>query len=65
MKRRDLEKHLRAHGCEFMRHGGGHDVWINPGAGATDAIPRKNEVKNGTARSICKTLKVPPPRELR
>ena len=26
MKRRDLEKHLREHGCELHHHGGRHDV---------------------------------------
>lgn len=29
MKRRDLVRHLRAHGCEFLREGGNHSVYVN------------------------------------
>ena len=30
MKQRDLERHIRNHGCFFHRHGGLHDIWLNP-----------------------------------
>jgi predicted RNA binding protein YcfA (HicA-like mRNA interferase family) len=30
MKRRDLLKHLRQHGCQFVREGGAHSIWENP-----------------------------------
>src|SRR4051794_2955529 len=29
MKRRDLERHLRAQGCRLSRHGSRHDIWVN------------------------------------
>ena len=59
MKRRTLEQHLRAHACEFLRHGGNHDVWINPTTMKLAPIPRHVEIKRGTARQICKSLGVP------
>jgi mRNA interferase HicA len=30
MKRRDLLRHLRQHGCEFVREGAEHSIWGNP-----------------------------------
>ena len=61
MKRRALEQHLRDHACEFLRHAGKHDVWINPATMKLAPIPRHTDVKRGTAQQICKTLGVPPP----
>lgn len=29
MKRRDLLRHLERHGCELMREGREHNVWVN------------------------------------
>ena len=30
MKRRDLLRHLRQHGCRFVREGSDHSIWENP-----------------------------------
>ena len=62
MKRRDLEKHLREHGCEFSRHASEHDMWVNPANEHEAPIPRHRDVKIGTARNICKRLQIPAPR---
>jgi len=61
MKRRDLEKHLKAHGCvpEPRSGRGPHDVWFNPAKKLHAAIPRNNEIKTGTGRGICDDLGVP------
>jgi mRNA interferase HicA len=59
IKRRDLERHLRAHGCELDRHGGKHDVWR--GHKRRSTIPRHSEIPVTTARAICRQLGVPPP----
>ena len=32
MKRKDLIRHLEAHGCEFLREGGNHTVYVNRAA---------------------------------
>ncbi|MBL8863967.1 MAG: type II toxin-antitoxin system HicA family toxin [Planctomycetia bacterium] len=61
MNRRDLERHLRANGCELLRHGSKHDVWWNPSNGRRSTVPRHAVIKPGTVRSICNQLEVPPP----
>jgi mRNA interferase HicA len=50
MKRRDLEKRLRAAGWHLIRHGGRHDVWSN---GEREiAVPRHSEINEYTAKAI-------------
>lgn len=61
MKRRDLERHLRRHGCRFLESGGKHDTWLNERTLKQSSIPRHREVKYPTAAAICKQLEVPPP----
>ncbi|PWB79978.1 MAG: toxin-antitoxin system, toxin component, HicA family protein [Candidatus Methylomirabilota bacterium] len=52
MKRRDLEKRLRALGWNLVRHGARHDVWSD---GEQEiAIPRHNEINEYTAKAILK-----------
>jgi len=60
MKRRDLEKHLKAHGCEPLRRSGRgpHDFWWNPTNGLAAPVPRHKEVNWITARAICDELKI-------
>jgi mRNA interferase HicA len=61
MNRRELEKHLRDHDCELLRHGKKHDVWHNPATEAMSTIPRHRVIRKGTVRSICRALGVPTP----
>jgi predicted RNA binding protein YcfA (HicA-like mRNA interferase family) len=56
MKRQDLSTHLRRHGCEILREGGRHTVYINPINGQKAAVPRHKEIKSTTAREIAKAL---------
>jgi mRNA interferase HicA len=60
MKRRQLLRHLRSHGCELLREGGNHSWWHNPDQGRRSAIPRHTEISNILANKICKDLGVPP-----
>jgi hypothetical protein len=43
----NLERYLRDHGCHCDRHGGNHDVWLNPRAKRESAVPRHREIKLG------------------
>jgi predicted RNA binding protein YcfA (HicA-like mRNA interferase family) len=43
MKRRDLIRHLEANGCEFLREGSDHTVYVNRPAQKTSTIPRHRE----------------------
>ena len=59
MKRKDLLKHLRKHGCQFVREGGEHSIWENAGKDRQTAVPRHREILEFTARRICLQLGIP------
>jgi len=61
MKRRDLIHHLEMQGCEFLREGGNHTVYVNRALKKTSTIPRHNEINDFLAYKICKDLGVPKP----
>jgi predicted RNA binding protein YcfA (HicA-like mRNA interferase family) len=61
VKRRDVEAHLRGHGCAVLREGGSHTIWRNESNGRITAVPRHAEIKTPTLREICKALEVPAP----
>jgi predicted RNA binding protein YcfA (HicA-like mRNA interferase family) len=49
LKRRDLIKHLEAHGCELLREGGNHSVYVNRPVRKTSTVPRHREINDGLA----------------
>ena len=59
MKRGDLLRHIRRHGCYLKREGASHSLWCNPKTGAVEAVPRHTEVANKLARKVCRNLAVP------
>ena len=61
MKRRDLLRHLRQHGCQFVREGGDHSIWENPATNRRTSVSRHREIHDYTAERICKYLGIPPP----
>ncbi len=61
MKRRQLLDHLKAHGCEFLREGSRHTMYVNRTASRSSAVPRHAEITNNMARKICRDLGVSPP----
>lgn len=61
MNRRELERHLRHHGCLFVRHGAAHDIWRNAAGTKQASVPRHRIVVPWTARAICRQLQIPPP----
>ena len=61
MKRRALLDHLKAHGCEFLREGSHHTMYVNRAAGRSTAVPRHSEITNNMARKICRDLGIPAP----
>jgi mRNA interferase HicA len=52
LKRRELERHLAAHGCEMLREGANHTIWHNPPSDLRTPVPRHREIPTGTARAI-------------
>lgn len=61
MKRRDLIKHLERHGCELLREGGSHSLYVNRTKQKSTAVPRHREVNEFLAKKICRDLEVPEP----
>ena len=61
MKRRDLIRHLEDHGCQLLREGGNHTIYINRAAKRTSSVPRHDEINNELARKIGKDLQIPQP----
>ena len=54
MKRGDLLRHLRKHGCHLKREGRAHSLWTNPTTGAVEAVPRHTDISDVLARKICR-----------
>jgi predicted RNA binding protein YcfA (HicA-like mRNA interferase family) len=61
VKKRELERHLAAHGCQLVREGANHELWENRATGQRTTVPRHREVKTPTARGICRQLGIPMP----
>jgi len=58
VKRVDLIRHLEAHGCQFLREGASHTVYVNREARKTSTVPRHREINDFLARKICRDLGV-------
>jgi predicted RNA binding protein YcfA (HicA-like mRNA interferase family) len=61
MKLRDLLRHLEQNGCEKLREGGNHTVYVNRAKKKVTAIPRHREVNEFLAKKICQDLGVEKP----
>lgn len=61
MKRRQLLRHLKTHGCELRREGSNHSIYRNPATGETTPVPRHTEIAENLARKICKDPGIPQP----
>lgn len=59
MKRNDLLRHLRKHGCYLKREGSAHSLWWNPQTGQIQTVPRHTEIPNRLAQRICRLLSIP------
>ncbi len=62
MKRNDLIKHIEKNGCEFLREGKKHTVYVNRKKLKSSTIPRHREINDFLAKKICKDLEIPAPR---
>ena len=62
MKRRDVLRHLEEQGCEFLREGGNHTVYVNRARRKASSVPRHREINDFLVRKICRDLEIPEPR---
>ena len=58
MKRTKLLQILTQMGVVFVRHGKKHDVYKQPVTKVETTIPRHDDIKEFTAKSIIRTLSV-------
>lgn len=63
MKHTELHRHLLKNGCELLREGAKHSVWVNRAARAISTVPRKPEISVFVVRKICLDLHIPEPKE--
>jgi mRNA interferase HicA len=61
LKRRDLIQHLETHGCQLLREGGNHSVYVNRAKGKASTVPRHREINDFLAQKICRDLEIPAP----
>ncbi len=61
MKRKDLIRHLKRYGCELLREGAKHTVYVNRKKKKVSTIPRHKEIDENLVRKICKDLEIPLP----
>ena len=54
MKRRDLIRHVEKMGCELLREGGNHSVYVNRNQKKVTTIPRHREIDDNLAKRIFK-----------
>ena len=57
-----MVRHLERQGCEFLREGGSHSVYVNRGSRKSSTIPRHREIDDFLMRKICKDLEIPLPK---
>ncbi|MBI4951827.1 MAG: type II toxin-antitoxin system HicA family toxin [Myxococcales bacterium] len=61
MKRRELEAHLRRHGCLLVREGSSHTVFENAANRRRCPVPRHREIPDPLVLVICRQLDIPRP----
>lgn len=61
MKRTALIRHIEQSGCEFLREGKKHTIYVNRAKQTSSTVPRHKEIKDLLARKICRDLQVPEP----
>jgi len=58
MKRRDLIRHIERNGCELLREGGNHSVYVNRAKRKSTTVPRHREINEFLAKKICQDLEI-------
>lgn len=61
MKRLELVRHLEKQGCELLREGGSHTIYVNRSTQRSSAVPRHREINDFLARKICRDLQITEP----
>lgn len=58
MKRLDLIRHLEKQGCDLLREGGSHTIYVNRLTQRSSAVLRHREINDFLDRKICRDLQI-------
>ena len=61
MKRRDLIQYLEKHGCQSLREGAKHTLYVNRRTRKATTVPRHREINDFLVGKICRDLEIPEP----
>ena len=61
MNRRLLIRRIEKMGCELLREGGNHSIYVNRRQKKVTTIPRHNEIDENLVKRIFKDLGLPRP----
>jgi predicted RNA binding protein YcfA (HicA-like mRNA interferase family) len=61
MKRQKLIRHLISQGCELLREGSRHSVFVNLAKKRTSSVPRHREINDFLVKKICRDLEIEEP----
>lgn len=61
MKRVDLIRYLESNGCQLLREGASHSVFVNRAARKTSTVPRHREINDYLVLKICRDLDISAP----
>ena len=61
MKRKDVIRYLEKQGCDFLREGANHTVYVNRREKKVTTVPRHKEIDEYLMSKICKDLGIPKP----
>jgi mRNA interferase HicA len=61
LKRKDVIRYLEKNGCDFLREGANHTVYVNRREKKVTTIPRHKEIDEYLVTKICKDLGIPKP----
>ncbi len=61
MKRTGLVRHLQNNGCELLREGKKHSIFINLRKKKSSTVPRHTEINELLVKKICKDREIPAP----
>jgi len=59
MKRKRFIKHLEKNGCELLREGAKHSIFVNRVTQKASTVPRNIEINDSLAKKICRDLEIP------
>lgn len=59
MKRKDVISYLEKNGCDFLREGANHSVYVNRREKKVSTVPRHREIDENLVTKICKDLGIP------